>query len=652
MDNKKESKTGLRLRLLRWFLLISFLPLFVVVTANHYLLYFEFKKVAQKALHERSQLVSSAMNSYFVEVFKDLTIQSELDQNRSVLVDFSEAFRQSSKNIKEFVGSEAWLKIDRLKTQKLKKVKKILNYEDVFLVSAEGDVLFSVLQKRYLGTNLLYGRYSDTLFAQTCKKVLKEGKPLYSDLEDYGFSKDRFVGFVVDLLLNEEGKKIGLIAFQFNVERFDEIIRQEYEKYKTMDSFLVGSDLKMRSNSLLDKETVVMTNLKGNREVEEWSAHNVKNKFMGEEKDEIYIGRRGFEVLGAHKNLNIAGVKMGIISEIDSKEIFGIVDTLRYIAILLGSVVGCIVILIAVIASKSIVKPLQYLTRVSEEFSLGKRKIRIAKVETNDEIQNLAKSFNRMIDSLEKKEKTLSEAIKKLTVKTSELEKTNLELDSFVYTASHDLRAPLRGIGAFAGFLMKDYRSNLGAKGTHYLERIIKGTERMSKLIDDLLALSRIARLETPYELTDINEVLKEVQERIEYDIAEGNVHIVVQSDMPSIICSRIKMSEVFLNLINNAIKFSSKVNENVPEVKVGYRNEEEHCFFVQDNGIGIDPKYHEQIFGTFKRLHDVSEYEGTGAGLSIVKRVIDDHRGRIWIESELGKGSTFLFTVPKNIRF
>jgi light-regulated signal transduction histidine kinase (bacteriophytochrome) len=129
-------------------------------------------------------------------------------------------------------------------------------------------------------------------------------------------------------------------------------------------------------------------------------------------------------------------------------------------------------------------------------------------------------------------------------------------------------------------------------------------------------------------------------------------VDLIIQPDMPVIKCDRIKMSEVFLNLVNIAIKFSSKNKKENPKVEIGYVDEGEfHKFYVKDNGIGIDPQYHQQIFGIFKRLHTAKEYEGTGAGLSIVKRVIDDHGGKIWIESELGKGATFYFTIPKALK-
>ena len=150
----------------------------------------------------------------------------------------------------------------------------------------------------------------------------------------------------------------------------------------------------------------------------------------------------------------------------------------------------------------------------------------------------------------------------------------------------------------------------------------------------------------------NISELVASVVDRIKFDIKDKNVDLQIQENMPTISCDRIKMAEVFLNLINNGIKFSSKENKGArPRVNVGYVDDgAQHKFFVKDNGIGIDPQYHSQVFGIFKRLHTDKEYEGTGAGLSIIKRIIDDHQGKIWIDSKLGSGATFYFTIPKDL--
>ena len=238
---------------------------------------------------------------------------------------------------------------------------------------------------------------------------------------------------------------------------------------------------------------------------------------------------------------------------------------------------------------------------------------------------------------------------KELEEQTKLLEKVNLELDSFTYTASHDLRAPLRAISSFASFLEEDLKNILNDKTKDYLNEICKGANRMSSLIDDLLTLSRIARIKNPLENVNIEQVVQNVLERLRFDSESKNIDFKIQSLPKNVWCDRIKITELFVNLIGNAIKFSTKNNIVTPCIEVGYNEKEMfHEFYVRDNGIGIDPKYHAVIFDLFRRLHAQEEYEGTGAGLNIVKRIIDEHHGYIHVVSELGQGAVFCFGLPK----
>lgn len=242
------------------------------------------------------------------------------------------------------------------------------------------------------------------------------------------------------------------------------------------------------------------------------------------------------------------------------------------------------------------------------------------------------------------------EAERRLEERRNELEKVNLELDRFVYTASHDLRAPLRGIEAFATFLERDYVKALDQPGREYIEEIKKGVHRMSTLIEDLLTLSRISRIHNPYEHVNMNELVKKVLERLQPALTGKKIEWHIPPDLPEVYCDRIKMTEVFVNLFSNAIKFSSKQSH--PRIELGYqRLATEHQFWVRDNGIGIKPRYHDQIFQLFKRLHTQDQYEGTGAGLNIVKRIIEEHEGKIWVDSEVGKGAAFFMTIPKELK-
>ncbi|MCK5082348.1 MAG: HAMP domain-containing protein, partial [Candidatus Omnitrophica bacterium] len=309
-----------------------------------------------------------------------------------------------------------------------------------------------------------------------------------------------------------------------------------------------------------------------------------------------------------------------------------------------------VVVVMAIAIARSMSKPIKQLTDVAGVISDGNFSAR-AEVSTSDEIGTLARSFNEMTDKLVAAKASVEEKKAELEEQHKLLEEANRELDSFTHTVSHDLQAPLRGVSSFATFLEEDYKDKLDGEAVGYLKEIREGTARMSNLIQDLLALSRISRIKNPFEEVDISELIEVVRKRIEFDINKHKVDLKIHQGMPTIVCDRIKLTEVFLNLINNAIKFSSK-QETPPVVEVRYHDDDEcHKFSVKDNGIGIDPKYHDQIFGIFKRLHSTDEFEGSGAGLSIVKKVIDDHKGRVWIESEAGKGTTFLFTIPKNLK-
>lgn len=253
-------------------------------------------------------------------------------------------------------------------------------------------------------------------------------------------------------------------------------------------------------------------------------------------------------------------------------------------------------------------------------------------------------------------ENKVSERTGEVRQKTQELEKAmdelkeiNKELDGFVYTASHDLKEPLRGIESFSKFLLDDCWDSLDDQGKDYLKRISVGANRMKNLIDDLLAISRITRTKRPHTSIDTGEMVREATQRIELIIEERGVQLKIREDLPVIFGDKVKLIEVFYNLILNAIKYNDKEKPIIEIDSPVPQPDNEVIIWVKDNGIGIDERYYEEIFNIFKRLHTREEYGGgTGAGLAIVKRIIDEHDGKIWVESELGKGSKFYISLPK----
>ncbi len=229
---------------------------------------------------------------------------------------------------------------------------------------------------------------------------------------------------------------------------------------------------------------------------------------------------------------------------------------------------------------------------------------------------------------------------------TSQLEEKLREMDDFTHVVSHDLKEPLRGIEAFSGFLMDDYAPLLEEEGQRYVRFLKSSAARMKNLINDLLALASLSRKSPALQEVDLNQTLTHVRNDLAFSIKQKNADIRLPPSLPTVLAEPTQIGEVFKNLLSNAIKFNTS---RVPKVEIAVREEGAyHSFSIKDNGIGIDPRYADRIFGLFERLHRQEEFEGTGAGLAICKKVIERYGGKIWVESELEKGSTFFFTLPK----
>jgi signal transduction histidine kinase/large-conductance mechanosensitive channel len=227
-----------------------------------------------------------------------------------------------------------------------------------------------------------------------------------------------------------------------------------------------------------------------------------------------------------------------------------------------------------------------------------------------------------------------------------QLEANNAELERFTYTVSHDLRNPLVTIKGFLGMLEKDLRENKPERIASDFQRISNAADKMQALLADLLELSRIGRIVNPPSEVNLTQLAIEAIETLDARIRSKNISLSLSMDLPTVYGDRIRLREVFENLIDNAAKYTG--DQEHPLVEIGVVGEEEKVIFVKDNGMGIDPSYTTKIFGLFEKLNPASE--GTGIGLALIKRIIEVHGGRIWAESEgLGKGSTFYFTIPEN---
>jgi signal transduction histidine kinase len=393
-------------------------------------------------------------------------------------------------------------------------------------------------------------------------------------------------------------------------------------------------------------------------------------------------GEARFPELPEADGASVDGDELAVFKRIvDGREILGTVylraDYQLYDRLLgylgIAAAVAAVAVLMAYALSRwmqrSVMRPLLAISAVARE--IGERRnfsLRADKL-SSDEIGGLAEAFNNMLAEIEgathelqaaKREaerevaerRRVEEEVLRLNVeleqrvkeRTAQLEYTNGELESFCYTVSHDLRAPLRAIDGFSQALIEDFPADVPEEALRYLDRIRAATQRMGQLIEDLLNLSRVSRVELARREVDVGELARQVATDLHVRDPSRAVEIAVWDEMRVDADPRL-LRAALENLMGNAWKFTGKVER--PRIEVGaLRDNGRSTFFVKDNGAGFDMAYANKLFGAFQRLHSERDYAGTGIGLATVQRIMHRHGGRIWADAKPGKGAVFFFTL------
>lgn len=339
----------------------------------------------------------------------------------------------------------------------------------------------------------------------------------------------------------------------------------------------------------------------------------------------------------------VPGTPWMVVAEIPSRLV--VVPARAYL-LDMAPIAALIVIAGALLAwwgSRYLTRPLLDVTQASEALAAGDLEQRVS-VPRNDELGRLARSFNTMAEQVSRSHHHLEAQVAE---RTQELAGTNAELESFSYSVSHDLRAPLRAIHGFARILLEDHNAQLDPEAQRLLGVIDQNTRRMGQLIDDLLAFSRLGRQDLAAGRVDMAELTRLVADDLRRAEGERNGHfeIKIGSLLPAQ-GDRALLRQVISNLLQNAVKFTR--GRPHAKIEVGSRPDgQQTVYYVKDNGAGFDARYVGKLFGVFQRLHSTEEFEGTGVGLAIVKRIVQRHGGRVWAEGKLNEGATFCFSLP-----
>lgn len=349
-----------------------------------------------------------------------------------------------------------------------------------------------------------------------------------------------------------------------------------------------------------------------------------------------YTNDEGTEVIGAVQK--IANSEWLVLVAFAQQTVLESARSFLNWIFLLGGFLIAVGIVLTWVMSRNIIKPLNELTAAATAIAAGEYSHSV-KINRMDELGKLVQAFNTMSDKIQTSQLDLE---KKIGERTLQLETANKELESFSYSVSHDLRAPLRSIIGFTSILQDKYVGELDDEAKRLFAIVKKNTIRMGDLIDDLLAFSKLGRNDIVKTNVNTDNLVKEVIGGMEPgEQITWHIH-----PLPDCKADLNTIRQVWINLVSNAIKYSRHKEQ--PQIEIGtVPHGDEKAFYIKDNGVGFDQKYAGKLFQVFQRLHAANEFEGTGIGLAIVEKIISKHGGKVWVEAEKDKGATFYFVLP-----
>ncbi len=406
-DNKraatKTHKLGFFAGLLAWFLLLSLLPLITVSYFNYRNTYDALCNKAKTDLSIIAENRAHEIQHYFRESLADLLIEARRRSVLSMLDDFRSAYRAMGTDLHAFVKSPQWATLDQKHREQIEFFTASHGYYDFFIIDEAGNLLYTVQQEKDLGTNLFSGQYAGTLFARTCRKAFELEMPLFSDFERYAPSLNAPASFLVTLILNDDGEKIGLAAVQFSNAEIDRIMKEAIGLGPSGESYLVGKDLVMRSNSVLDDTPTILSEKVTTDQARHWLNDHIESEapvvdHRDAHKASIYTGRKGYTVIGSHGNLEIGGIRMAVITEVKLSEAIEAATTQKELNLYILLATMAVASGLAFTAARRITLPVKRLSDWAGRVAAGILDHEEIPVPKN-EIGHMNDSFRQVVDS-------------------------------------------------------------------------------------------------------------------------------------------------------------------------------------------------------------------------------------------------------------
>jgi signal transduction histidine kinase len=592
----------------------------------------ELEAVRIAQLNNIADLKKDKIETFFIERKGDLSTAQRIESIRRNLPLLNRALTDRQ--------NPAYLHAKKELDDRLRPYQDAYGYIDITLADAQGRIVYSRNDAR--GAMKLGTIVGD-------RKSFAEGKKdIY--FSDVYFDKDvdmRFEMLGVAPIKDRGGNFIGEIVIEMDMGPIYKFIRETTGLGVTGEALIVrreGNEVLFLSPLLHFPDAALKRRAPLNNKI----ALAAQKAALGETGSGLTYDYQGTEVLAAWRY--ISSLRLGLVTKIDTVEAFAPVRQLQTIVISTGAFIVLIGVFTALVVAGTVTRPVNELQKGAEAIAAGDLRRKVGSG-AHDEIGRLSRSFDAMTEALrsdiarrEKAEEEIRTLNEHLEHHVRQLEESNRELEAFSYSVSHDLRSPLRSIDGFSLALLEDHSDKLDDEGKGYLARVRGATQRMGQLIDDLLKLSRLARMEMKREMVDLSDLAADIASRLRQSHPERQAEFIIARGLSALGDERL-LTVALENLFGNAWKFSEKTPRTVIEFGVTEAGGGP-AFFVRDNGAGFDMAYANKLFNPFQRLHHASEFSGTGIGLATVKRIISRHGGRVWIEGEVGKGTMVYFTL------